>query len=382
LGEATAWRGLSSYYLHTKNYEKAIACIDSSLAVCNRNNFLHDKSKALSVKASVLYAMQRLKEGDEVLIESNEIQEQLIGDETQNRIVIAEKRFETEKKESQIQLQQAAIAKQGLQRKFLMAGVAVCIVILALSLYMLRLRNHRNRVLAEINNTKDKFFSIISHDLKNPAITQRDALQQLTKNATSWNVNTLTEHYHELLKSADAQVELLYNLLNWAQLQTGRMAYTPISFNLSAHLRSDIALIHKMAENKDITFSAEIPEDAIVTGDRNILVTVVRNLLTNAVKFTEKGGSVTLKIAPIGDVAKKDSAQYMVSVTDTGTGMSEEQIRHLFHLDSRQHSRRGTANEEGSGLGLIVCKELLEKHKSHLHIESEAGKGSKFEFTI
>jgi signal transduction histidine kinase len=140
LGEATAWRGLSSYYLHTKNYEKAIACIDSSLAVCNRNNFLHDKSKALSVKSSVLYAMQRLKEGDEALIESDEIQDKLIGDETQNRIVIAEKRFETEKKESQIQLQQAQL-KQKNTLNYVFAGSAIAFLIISGLIY----RNYRHR---------------------------------------------------------------------------------------------------------------------------------------------------------------------------------------------------------------------------------------------
>ena len=107
---------------------------------------------------------------------------------------------------------------------------------------MLNLRNKRNSVLAEMNATKDKFFPIISHDLKNPAIAQRDALQQLISYSKEWNVELLSEYYEELLKSANGQVELLYNLLNWAQVQTGRMPFNPTQFDLSEALRSDIVL--------------------------------------------------------------------------------------------------------------------------------------------
>jgi len=300
-------------------------------------------------------------------------------------------KYETNKKELEIAQQQQIIARQNLQRGLLAGGVAVSIVILVLLWYMLRLRDRRNHALAEMNVTKDKFFSIISHDLKNPALVLRDALQLLIKNARSWDADTLTDYYHDLLKSADGQVDLLYNLLNWAQIQTGRMAYTPVAFNLSARLRSDISLIRKMAENKGITFVAEMPEDTLVTGDSNMLTAVVRNLLTNAVKFTPADGTVTLKVFQASPNPSKGGEFSLpfgegrggacISVTDTGVGMSEEQIRNLFQLDSRQ-SRRGTADEQGSGLGLIVCKELLEKHGSELHVESEEGKGSKFWFTI
>ena len=286
-------------------------------------------------------------------------------------------KYETEKKELEIENQKNIIKRQNLQRGLLAGGVAVSIVILALLWYLLRLRNRRNAALAEMNATKDKFFSIISHDLKNPAIAQREALQTLIQNARSWKMDTLTDYYHELLKSADGQVELLYNLLNWAQVQTGRMTYTPTMFNLFSQLSSDISMIRKMAENKGITFVADISEDANVFGDSNMLTTVVRNLLTNAVKFTSKGGTVTCRVAARHD----PTAQYNISVSDTGIGMSEEQIKNLFKLDSRLSSS-GTADEQGSGLGLIVCKELLEKHGSQLHIESTEGKGSRFEFTI
>jgi signal transduction histidine kinase len=121
-------------------------------------------------------------------------------------------------------------------------------------------------------------------------------------------------------------------------------------------------------------FEVTTPPSAIINADENMMVTIVRNLLANAVKFTAKGGEVTLNISP-------SATAYTVSVADTGLGMTPEQVQNLFRLD-RQQSREGSSGEKGTGLGLIVCKEFIEKHGSSLHIESEAGKGSRFWFEL
>ena len=138
-----------------------------------------------------------------------------------------------------------------------------------------------------------------------------------------------------------------------------------------------------MADNKGVAFSAQMPDNAIVAGDRNMLAIVVRNLLINAVKFTPAGGQVMFEVSQgcCRDGARPVSTGYTIAVSDTGIGMTKEQISKLFRLDSAR-SRKGTAGEEGSGLGLIVCRELLEKHGSELHIESEEGKGSRFWFEL
>ena len=302
-------------------------------------------------------------------------------DETINKLKIA---YETEKKEMEIERQQQVISRQNLQRAILVAGVAVCAIILALLWFMLRLRSRRNHALSErndalteMNATKDKFFSIISHDLRNPAIAQRDALQLLVQNGSRWDVDRLTSYYRDLLKSADGQVELLFNLLGWAQVQTGRMTYAPETFILTDAL-TDLPFVRKMAANKGVAFSSQIPGNAIVAGDRNMLAMVIRNLLINAVKFTPAGGEVMFDVSPAcGEIP----AGYTISISDTGIGMTEEQTGKLFRLDSAR-SRKGTAGEQGSGLGLIVCRELLEKHGSELHVESEEGKGSRFWFEL
>jgi signal transduction histidine kinase len=342
-------------------------------------------------------------------------------------------KYETEKKQLQIERQQSVIARQNMQRWLFVGGIAVCVVFLALLWYMLRLRNRRNSALTERNNalanmnaTKDKFFNIISHDLKNPALAMHDNLKLLAGNVRLWDVDMLSDVSNELLKSSDGQVELLNSLLSWARIQTGRINCTPLTFNLAARLRTDISLVCNLAENKNITFAAQMPAETIVTADANMILTVVRNLLTNAVKFTPAGGTVTLSVKPVGDttplpanpvgdspslpanlvddttslpanpvdcrdaarhVSTDDgstspaAARYTVSISDTGTGMTSEQVENLFRLD-KPHTNRGTAGEEGSGLGLIVCKELLEMHGSTLHIESREAQGSRFWFEI
>ena len=287
-----------------------------------------------------------------------------------------EVKYETEKKENEIARQQNIISRHNTQRAILIGCVAVSMVFLLLLWYMLRLRKRHNKLLTEMNATKDKFFSIISHDLRNPAIAQRDAIQQLVNHAGSLNPDELTTYCNNLLKSADEEVELLQTLLSWAQIQTGRMAFNPVTFDLSKHLSNDISLIRKMAEFKRITITEQLPKQAPITGDINMIITVVRNLLTNAVKFTPVGGEITLTIEP-----SSNNSKHFISVSDTGTGMTSEQIKNLFNID-RLQPQEGTIGEQGNGLGLIVCQELLKKHRSALHVESEEGKGSKFWFVI
>ena len=284
-------------------------------------------------------------------------------------------KYDTQQKELEIVRQQAEIGRYKYNRIIFIVSLSLSVVVLILLWWMLRLRNKRNRALAEMNATKDKFFTIISHDLKNPAIAQRDALQQLISHSKEWNTELLSQFYSELLKSAEGQVELLYNLLNWARVQAGRMPYNPIRFDLPAALRPDITLIENMAKRKGVITNIRIPETAIVTGDSNMIATVARNLLTNAVKFTPAENIVSLHIE------RAANGGFTVCITDTGTGMSDAQLRDLYNLDSLR-ARQGTNGESGSGLGLVVCRELIEKNGSTLNVESEEGKGSCFWFTL
>jgi len=286
-----------------------------------------------------------------------------------------EVRYQTQEKEIEILRQKEVINHHRFYRYVYISVLIAAGVLLLLLFYIIRLHTKRNSELAEINATKDKFFSIISHDLKNPSISQRNALQLLAEKGSQFDTNTLSQYYSELLKSSDYQINLLNELLNWAQIQTGRMPYNPDTFDLLDAIRLEIALIQNMANQKNIDLKIQMPQEAVVTGDRNMLATIIRNLLTNAVKFTDKGGTVSLEIEPIIETTHR------ISISDTGIGISHEQIQNLFHID-KQHSMYGTSCEQGSGLGLIVCQELLKKHGSVLQVESTEGKGSRFWFEI
>ena len=314
------------------------------------------------------------KNADKYWAKENEVQEKMNRNNTQNALQEIEVKYDVQQKELEIARKQITIDKQQKRQLIFMGGLIAAGVLLSLCAYIIILRTRRNRELVEMNAIKDKFFSIVSHDLKNPAIAQRDSLQLLTENADKLDAKTVSAYYHQLLKSADGLVDLLKNLLNWALIQTGRHIYQPSPMNLVGALRSDIEVTKSMAARKEVVFEVTTPPSAIINADENMMVTIVRNLLANAVKFTAKGGEVTLDISP-------SATAYTVSVADTGSGMTPEQVQNLFRLD-RQQSREGSSGEKGTGLGLIVCKEFLEKHGSTLHIESEAGKGSRFWFEL
>jgi len=374
------------------NYNKSEIYANEALEISLALEALKETRLCYMILSELAIAQGNYQENIHYWEESNLLEIALAKETMINANEELEAKYKFAKKEFEIENQRRIIATQKLQHRFLITGVSLCILALLFLLFLISMRNKRNKelkekneILAEINATKNKFFSIISHDLKNPAISIHDALKMLCQNANSWDPDFLNNYYCELLKSSENQIELIYDLLDWAQVQTGRIIFTPAPFFLP-NLASDMALVRKMAQNKGVNFTISIPEDAIVTFDRNVLVTVVRNLLTNAVKFTTTGGTVALEITECRDVARNVLPnarnvlpKYIISVNDDGVGMTPEQLRNLFRIDTA-HSKRGTAGEQGSGLGLIICKEFLEKHGCTLHVESEIGKGSRFWF--
>ena len=383
-----AYLGLGFIELIKGNYNQAEKYCKTSIEIAQQIGYAEYQVNAYR-QLALIYAARHDFEKSVIFTARADSVENFISREASRKYASEmEAKYETSKKELEIEQQQLLIARKTLQRNLFAAGVAISAVFLALLWYMLRLRTRRNlalternNALSEVNATKDKFFNIISHDLKNPVLAQRDALRILAANSRSWDADRLAEYHAELLKVAEEQTELVYNLLGWAQLQTGRITCTPGMFSLTLRLRSDIALLRNMAEYKGIALITNLPDHVLINGDANMLSAVIRNLLINAIKFTAEGGQVTLDVSPCRDVARRVSVGYTISVTDTGVGMTREQIRNLFRLDMSQ-SRRGTAGEQGSGLGLIVCREFLNQHGATLHVESEPGKGSRFWFEV
>jgi PAS domain S-box-containing protein len=232
----------------------------------------------------------------------------------------------------------------------------------------------KNLELAELNATKDKFFSIIAHDLKSPFQGLISYSQILSSQFSDLSEEEKISFIGSIEALSQSAYKLLENLLDWSRLQTGQMIYNPEPFNLLVELYPTIALVKQTALNKKIKFNYTIDNTIVVNADINMLSTIIRNLISNAIKFTKPGGNIILS-------AKELDGKIEFSVIDTGIGIEKESLDKLFLIGNKE-SRTGTANESGTGLGLLLCKEMIAKHGGELKVESEINKGTTFSFTI
>ena len=229
--------------------------------------------------------------------------------------------------------------------------------------------------LQKVNAEKDKFFSIIAHDLRSPLCGFMGLTEILAENS----LKIPTEELHKLAlamkNSATNVFRLLGNLLEWSRMQRGLTVFTPELLLLNSVISESLIPITEDAIKKDIRIIFEIPDDIFVLADKNMLESIIRNLVSNAIKFTSNGGKII--------VSAQLSSEKMVniSIMDTGTGMNKEMIANLFRLDANTN-RKGTDGEYSTGLGLIISKDLIEKNGGELLIESEEGKGSLFKLTL
>jgi signal transduction histidine kinase len=228
--------------------------------------------------------------------------------------------------------------------------------------------------LKELNASKDKFFSIIAHDLKNPFNTLI-GFSEMMKESVRLNDPTTFYEYAAMINTSAVQTyRLLENLLEWASAQRGKLEFIPVQLNLYELVKDEFSMAEEMAIGKDIELICHIDEYMTITADKNMLRTILRNLISNAIKFTHRKGKVEVNAKISGQNAE-------ISVSDNGIGMSSETISKLFKLDSNLLTR-GTDNESGTGLGLFLCKEFVEKHGGRIWAESAEADGSVFKFII
>jgi signal transduction histidine kinase len=228
--------------------------------------------------------------------------------------------------------------------------------------------------LNELNASKDKFFSIIAHDLKNPFNSIIGLSEILKEEIRSGELERIEEYAGMINISAVQTLRLLENLLEWANSQTGILLFNPVSIKLCELLEEEFSILNDMAIGKNIELKSFITDNLTIIADKNMIKTILRNLISNAIKFTHKNGKVEIK-------AIKNNRQMEISVSDNGIGMTKKTIAKLFRIDANLLTR-GTENEKGTGLGLFLCKEFVEKHGGKIWVESESGKGSIFKFSL
>jgi len=222
--------------------------------------------------------------------------------------------------------------------------------------------------------TKDKFFSIIAHDLKNPFNSIIGLAQLLVHGYDRLSPEKVKYFHNNLYQISKNGYELLINLLEWSRSQMGTIQFKPSELNICALTEETFSLYKAKANQKEITLINSIDEDCSVYSDQNMLKTILRNLVSNALKFTDRGGAVELMEKTIDGFKE-------ITVRDTGIGIDPENIKKLFKLDEN-YTTEGTEDEIGTGLGLILCKEFVEKHGGTIQVESKVGFGSKFIFTL
>jgi PAS domain S-box-containing protein len=228
--------------------------------------------------------------------------------------------------------------------------------------------------LKELIATKDKFFNILAHDLKNPFTSMIGSSEVLYENIHKLTPENIINLAMLLNDSAKSGFTLLQNLLDWSRSQTGLLNVSPEKLNLRKLITENISYLKLSAENKDISIIIESKGDIYLTTDRNMFNTIIRNLLSNSIKFTPKSGEVVVSL-------KKESGIVTILAIDNGVGISPERIEKLFNLETR-NSTPGTENEHGTGLGLKLCKELIEKLGGTIYVESVLGYGSTFRVTL
>jgi two-component system sensor histidine kinase/response regulator len=226
----------------------------------------------------------------------------------------------------------------------------------------------------DINLTKDKLFSIIAHDLRSPFNTILGFSKQLLKKYKSENFEQTELFIKAIESSAKSTLILLDNLLNWQKSQTGQLHFKPEFIKLQSIKKEIDDLLSSTAVVKNISLNYFYSEDIVIHADKNMLLTILRNLITNAIKFTNTGGEIAVS-------AVAGPNQIEITVSDNGIGMNEDVKSKIFKI-GYEVTQSGTSGETGTGLGLILCKEFVEKHDGKIWVESELGKGCLVKFTL
>lgn len=232
----------------------------------------------------------------------------------------------------------------------------------------------KNNELEELNKTKDKFFSIIAHDLKNPFHAILGFSEILETNFHKLTDEKKIKYINLLSSTSKKTYNLLENLLQWARTQSNNIEFKPARVSINALLKQNLLLFLETYRRKKITVEEEIRSNCFAYADENMISTVLRNLLSNAIKFTPDEGKIFVR-------CKIENNFIIVEIEDTGIGMDQEIIVNLFRID-KNLSQLGTSGEKGTGLGLIICKDFIEKNGGKIWVTSEKDKGSLFAFTI
>jgi signal transduction histidine kinase len=232
----------------------------------------------------------------------------------------------------------------------------------------------QERRLQELNDTKDKFFSVISHDLKNPFTAFMGFSELMLRQLEKGQYENIDKYARAIFATARQGGELLTNLLDWSRSQRGKMKFSPEKLSARQTIQSCLNFYQEYARNKELEIDARVNSDFDFVADKNMIESILRNLLSNAIKFSQRGHKII-----VDGTYDKENAVFFVQ--DYGVGISDEAQKELFKL-SFHHSEPGTEREHGTGLGLMLCKEFVDYHQGTIAVESRQGVGTKMIVSI
>lgn len=391
VGVLLANKGLGQVHTKQKKYKTAISYYDVAYQWAIKLNSKEDKLNIYKDYVDLYKAMGNYDKSLQNLEKHNLLQDSIQNEKSSIQIAEMQTKYESEKKEKENELlrknnaiQELAIEKQtNIRNTFIGISIVVLfIIIILLTRFTIKKKANKlliqkNEVISkqrdelkEINSTKDKFFSIISHDLRSPIANIIGFTNLLVEDYDSFNEAEKKDLIIKLNKSGKTTFELLGNILTWSQTQTGQIETYKETLNLKELVENICATYNYNATRKNIKIVTNIPTNSNVLVDKNAATIFIGNIVSNAIKFTQEDGTITIN-------SKENEETTEIHIIDNGVGMTPEKIEKLFKIEEHI-STKGTNSEEGTGLGLILSKEFITKNGGTIEVKSQVGKGSQF----
>lgn len=393
---ATVYNQFALYYNKIGNHKKAIAYSQLAYNLGDTIGNRYMQMEALALIGEAYYGLKDYKKAYETRVKLISLQDSMQNVDFLQSITQKETQYEYIKK-----MKASEVTKKNelyksnfiLYSSFFFSAILLIVMLIIYIFYIAKTKSNKllieknsevelqkielsnlNNKLMESNATKDKFFSIIAHDLRNPLGSFSQTTKSLFEDYNDFTEDDRKKYLELMKKSADNIYSLLGNLLDWSRSQQGTIPFNPTEFDFRILASNTLQIISLSANIKKIALKNNIHENVIVLADPNLITTVLRNLLSNAIKFTPENGIISIN-------SELNNGNAIFSVKDNGIGMSKETIDKLFRIDINV-TTLGTSKERGTGLGLILCKEFISKHGGKIWVESEVGVGSTFFFTL
>ncbi len=351
----------------------------------NSRLIIHD---ALKVLSEVDLAQENFREAAQMLAMVNEYADTLYNQQLAEKVLSVEFQWEREKRQAELdilerdkEIQQLRLERQKALNNLLLV-ISILILAVGIILYVLlqKLRSQnvvlqqQKEELRQLNQAKDKMFMVIGHDLRGPAWNIKALIELILDEDSVKDNPDLSESINLLSRSTQALTDLLENLLFWAKTQDGKLVFKPTRFSINQLTENTIKLYRPWANLKNLSIDCSSDTQIELEADENMISTVLRNLLSNAIKFSHKGGKIDIQLS-------RQNGVMHFSIKDNGIGIDSEKLPFIFH-DEQTLSTRGTGNETGSGIGLGLSKDFIEKHGGRIWAESKPKAGTEFHFTL